>query len=789
MALTPICFQLFRCEDDHRFWMDYVGGTVTVSEVSDALASDWIPGSAVYVGERRQPLSEDQRIAVQPGCLITIVAPGGAFPVLRLLDAMLSLPEGGFRDLDRLGFPPDVFLPFQYCLLQPLHGPVFVPFLYMGPSADFDAVMCSHASAGWGSVALHRPRLEVLDLRVRQRSVGALFAAFPSQPCTRAAVFIDARHICRPVQVYASFTGTMHISEFLRSVGLEVPDPLDIIVTGTARYQQFSGAITVAEDDQIGLSFGARRMMAQPVDICHDGVGVGGEDGPRPEGDGGGPPVRERSPRPRRVYPAGPMRPSALVGPRAAVVTAGVSAASLGFDVARQEKAVAGLCDRLLLADPTFAAVRFHSLQELRARLRRCALPRGDWVFQEEVPHPHHQDTGQPDAQQSPSAEATVSPSSSPTDAADSLPELLCIRVVVLHFQCERTWTQLWYERGEAVESLMIRARILLNSDPAFFTLECVNPQLSGPQLTLLGFPTWWLEAGLRPCVVHSCSLPASDFVQVISPGQLASDFVVDAALPVGGRCVAYAPSDGAREAIPIDPDEPLPVAILPAAVVCVQPEHDPVVALPTAFEHLQTLQHTLAAAGSPDSGSSTASSLALFLGFGFDHFLVDLAPGSVLQRLSEALQLPRSDIFILRQWPTFESLEVAGRRPRTCFGFRNVRDLGRPFDGIGVFIDARAAGKPVSFRELRSGRLTPALLCTLLGVDPPAGFVPVCAGGEPTGGPCAEFAVAHGHTILLWLAAEGPGRWRSRVVQGSVVALVEAIPMLMRMAGQAGAL
>ena len=370
MALTTICFQLFRCEDDHRFWMDYVDGTVTVCEVSDALASDWIPGSAVYVGEQRRPLDEDQRIAVQPGCLITIVAPGSAFPVMRLLDAMLPSPEGRFRDLDRLGFPPDVFLPYQYCLLQPLHGPVFVPFLYMGPPADFDAVMCSHASAGWGSVALHRPRLEVLDLQVRQRSVGALFAAFPSQLRTRAAVFIDARDICRPVQVYASFTGTMHITEFLRSVGLEVPDPLDLIVTGTARYQQFSGAITVAEDDQIGLSFGARRMMAQPFDICPDGVGAGGGDGPRPEGDEGGPPDRERSPTPRRVYPAGPMRPSALVGPRAAVVTAGLSATSLGFDVARQG----------LLADPTFAAVRFHSLQELRARLRRCALPRENWV-------------------------------------------------------------------------------------------------------------------------------------------------------------------------------------------------------------------------------------------------------------------------------------------------------------------------------------------------------------------------------------------------------------------------
>ena len=182
---------------------------------------------------------------------------------------------------------------------------------------------------------------------------------------------------------------------------------------------------------------------------------------------------------------------------------------------------------------------------------------------------------------------------------------------------------------------------------------------------------------------MHSCSLPVRDFVQVTGPGQLASDFVVDVALPVEGRCVAYAPSDGTREAIPIDPDEPLPVAILPAAVVCVQPEHDPMVVLPTAFEHLQTLQHTLAATDPPGSGSSADSSLALFLGFGFDHFLVDLAPGSVLQRLSEALQLPRSDIFILRQWPTFESLEIAGRRPRTCFGFRNVRDLGRPFRGL----------------------------------------------------------------------------------------------------------
>ena len=148
----------------------------------------------------------------------------------------------------------------------------------------------------------------------------------------------------------------------------------------------------------------------------------------------------------------------------------------------------------------------------------------------------------------------------------------------------------------------------------------------------------------------------------------------------------------------------------------------------------------------------AAAPRLALFLGFGFDQFLLTLEFGSVAQFVSEAFGVPREHVYILRQWPCFDQLTVAGRSVTHCCGYRNLGDMGRRFVGTGLFLDPRPLGRPVCFREVGSPLLSPSQICLWLQVTTPNGYAPFCAGGSLPGSAAHSFLVNHGDTILVWI-------------------------------------
>ena len=411
-----------------------------------------------------------------------------------------------------------------------------------------------------------------------------------------------------------------------------------------------------------------------------------------------------------------------------------------------------------LLLDSTASSVRRILLHDLRMQVHLSALPNVALVYQEgELPPPEFQ-VPRPEEPIPPPVPdlANESPGLESEDPS-YLPDLLCISVVIFHFQCTYSRHQIWYEQGEHIDTLMVRARILLNSDPEAFTLEAVQPQPPRDYLTLLGFPSWWMAAGIRPMLVHRCFSEDPDFVQPCFPRQLAGAFIPPTALPGLGPSVAYFPFDFARAALPLHPDEEVPMELPAASLVCVQPEDRPAQEFLPVQQHLLTLHHVPAAAHREGPGPDDEPWLALFLGFDFHYFFVELAPGSVLQHLSHAVQVPRSDLYIVRQWPVFDSLVVEGRRPRACFGYRNLRDLGRPFRGRGLFVDARAASKSVAFREFHIQSITPRVLCTVMDIWVPPGYTPQCAVGDHRGGPDDAFTIVHGSTAMLWLELDTP--------------------------------
>ena len=179
------------------------------------------------------------------------------------------------------------------------------------------------------------------------------------------------------------------------------------------------------------------------------------------------------------------------------------------------------------LLDPIAASVWRIRLLDLYAQLQFHCYNQTPWVLHPgEVPFPDFQ-VPRPEAPPPAAGTDTDEPSPAPdSDGWESPPDLLCISVVIVHFQCTSSWHQLWYERGEHIDSLMVRARILLNSDPDAFSLEAVQPQPPGGHLTLLGFPSWWTQVGIRPMLLHRRFPAAPDFVLPSFPHQIADAFI-----------------------------------------------------------------------------------------------------------------------------------------------------------------------------------------------------------------------------------------------------------------------
>ena len=134
------------------------------------------------------------------------------------------------------------------------------------------------------------------------------------------------------------------------------------------------------------------------------------------------------------------------------------------------------------------------------------------------------------------------------------------------------------------------------------------------------------------------------------------------------------------------------------------------------------------------------------------EQHIVRLRVGSVAEHAAEFLGVARSDLFIHRQLQRFDQLVVGGRDILNCFGFRLLSVHGGRMAGYGLFLDARAAGRPAAYRRVLQRRVDAALLCHVLDIDVPEGYRPYCLGGDLDVATATPFAPQDGDTLVVWL-------------------------------------
>ena len=402
------------------------------------------------------------------------------------------------------------------------------------------------------------------------------------------------------------------------------------------------------------------------------------------------------------------------------------------------------------LVFPVAAAVRRMQLFDLRLQLLTSASHLLPLVYQD-GPGP---DLPAPPAESD--TEGTSSPaaddsSRSPLASAPALPELKSVRVAVATFQGPTRYYSLWTQDGEDLAGFLVRAEILINDDASFLILLPVDPQPSLPQLSLLLCPRWWALVGILPCMVQGPCAASQPFMLVAHQDQTVQDCLPQDILPAtGSAIVAVSPRDDSERVV-LQLEQQITEHLSSASLLHVVPLYEPDWEDLPAQRHLTSLEH-VPRAEAEAVGPAAAPRLALFLGFGFDQFLLTLEFGSVAQFVSEAFGVPREHVYILRQWPCFDQLTVAGRSVTHCFGYRNLGDMGRRFVGTGLFLDPRPLGRPVCFREVGSPLLSPSQICLWLQVTTPNGYAPFCAGGSLPGSAAHSFLVNHGDTILVWI-------------------------------------
>ena len=225
--------------------------------------------------------------------------------------------------------------------------------------------------------------------------------------------------------------------------------------------------------------------------------------------------------------------------------------------------------------------------------------------------------------------------------------------------------------------------------------------------------------------------------------------------MPPREFCDAFVPGSTHDDRTELFPDTVVANVLSDGDLVCLRPSAAPPPLTRTLQDHLNTLVHVDGQDRQliPDRQHR----LAAFLGFGFDQFCLQLPFGSVPRFVADTLDIPFESVFLCRQLDPFESLTIAGRCPSQIFGFRNFSDMGRPFAGRGLFIDARLLGRPVCFREILVEEFTPRQLCLWLEVTVPDGFEPFCQGCTPTDSGTRGLTNYHGESVVLWIDATAP--------------------------------
>ena len=274
VAMVPICVQVERLRQPVRFWMDFCEPNLTLAQLQVLLDQDWFPGDKAFVGADSLPLSETDSRPITQGTLVRIV-PEKRSPVrVHTLEVKLRFPGRFFRDLDTAPLPEEIRNRLRLALSQPLCQLHVVEFNASGGLTEVAQELTTQIVRDWGPVRYHWPARPIADLLVRGGHVHRVVGIFPQRTQTRVPLFVDGRKLCLPVQLYASLQGCMPLSVFLDQIGLRLPRPEAIHLTGTVLFDRTARTVHVRPGDLAVLSIDEEGSVSdEPLHPFHTSDG------------------------------------------------------------------------------------------------------------------------------------------------------------------------------------------------------------------------------------------------------------------------------------------------------------------------------------------------------------------------------------------------------------------------------------------------------------------------------------------------------------------------------------
>ena len=750
LGLTPVCIHIHLPDSCGRYWFDFVLGDLRLSDLRAELGDDWPDGARVKVGNRARYMTEDDTLCVQPGELIKVVAPAATYPRHVDLNTKLAFPAEHLDDFDDFGFVEPAGPLYQHGLLQILESPRIVTRRPNSPVSLTMALLNASTTAPELADLHWMPRLDLTAV-LRGTLVASLAAAIPRAMTERTYVFIDPRELCLPVQVVASKQGPMHLSDFLQHIGMAIPKPDRLVVDGTVSFISRTRCICVRSGDLVVLRYDpdVLKGLQGEVNAGHNDVGpvdpaaAAVSPGVSRHCSAGPTAVPDRSRTPARsaLGTTSVGAPAATDSASSAVMickwnwnfTQHAPPTRSSGDTSDSSRCTAH--PYVFVTDPVLQH-HLHSLAHVPPVFQEGDLPHAPGVLLPGVPG--EEQDGDTDG------EAESSHSDPPAPRR--------VLVHVYKFQGVTRKCFLWVSPEEDLSSFMTRASILLNDDPSFVQLVPASPQPPCPWFSLLLVPRWWLLSGTCPllCVTDVPLIPP--FFHAAHGALTIEDVLPESLFSHGARLDVYVPP--ARPgATSVQTADIRPVRDLSAgALVVLQTEGAPPPVYEESLAHLRSLNHRDAQPELLASHHHAHSWEAVFLGTQVEQHIVRLRVGSVAEHAAEFLGVARSDLFIHRQLQRFDQLVVGGRDILNCFGFRLLSVHGGRMAGYGLFLDARAAGRPAAYRRVLQRRVDAAQLCHVLDIDVPEGYRPYCLGGDLDVATATPFAPQDGDTLVVWL-------------------------------------
>ena len=747
---SVICLQLHLGHPGVRFWVEHVDQPVTVELVRTLLGPDWQHGSKIFIGTSSAPLRPEESSQVPHGSLVRIFPPRRGFVSAHSLLDRIQCPEEFCSLLEEDGPPISEVPALTYGLLQPLVADKVVQYTPSPEPSRLYEVLASHADPTWGPVRICRPRCPVQAFEVRGRLVESVIGAFPGCVETRVPVFVDGRAIDQPLRLVASMQGYMPLGVFLDTTGTLATDRPDLVVHGSATFDTSSRHILIRPNDLVVITFQAHCNVGPAVDPVPPAVFPPDADA---SGSGLGPPAASKDLQaPSGTYRAGPYSVCEARSSRDQPSRPGDSLGGPSLPLSACQSA-------LTASDPPFLSL--HSLhwphsvqQELRYRLALSEQSQPCVVFEAADAAPAAYavaadfDGDLPDMHNPPLPEAE--------DSEGSVAAMNCILAHIFCFQGPARSVSLWYHLGETIQELLVRADILHNPDPQFMKLLPVSPQPEMSFLALLFVPQWWEDAQILSALFVSGLDGSRPFLHTAFPFETVEDVLPPAMVQRAAAVSLYAPSDLVGHAGPLRPDMQMQQMMTSGALVVVQDVHDAPPACVDIHQHLHSLPHDVGHVTDATGSHDPLPTTAVLLGVGHEQFLIEVRDGPISRQIEDALEYSPGQLIVHEQRPCFDKLVVTGLPVARCFAFRDSVIFGRQ-PGRGLFIDSRAVGRPVCFRNFQQRRLSVDAVFRAANAQVLEGYVAYCAGMFPDPADNAYFLLEHGDTAIIWLNFDSP--------------------------------